>query len=132
MCGRGNMHFHHGHECHCPGFKMDRFVQPCMLLLLYEKPAHGYELMEKLSEFGFGDESPDPAMVYRNLRRMEEEGWIKSQWETEGAGPAKRLYTVTPEGEEAIHGWAFHVKRQMKRLEIFLERYEKNFMDEGA
>jgi poly-beta-hydroxybutyrate-responsive repressor len=105
---------------------MERFIQPCLLLLVYEKPSYGYELMEKLSEFGF-QECIDPGAVYRNLRKMEEDGWIKSKWDTEGSGPAKRLYTVTGEGEEAIHAWAGHMKRQIKRLEYFLERYKKSF-----
>jgi PadR family transcriptional regulator PadR len=130
MVGERKNRCHHRHEIPCPGFKMHRFVQPCMLLLLFEKPSHGYELMEKLSSFAFDDENPDSAMVYRNLRRMEEESWIKSQWQTEEGGPAKRLYTITKEGEEALHGWASHVKKQLKRLELFLEKYERYF-DKG-
>lgn len=109
---------------------MDRFVQPCLLLLLHEKPAHGYELMERLAEFCFKDNMPDPGMIYRNLRRMEEDGWIKSEWDTTGPGPAKRLYFVTAEGEEAIHGWAAHVRDQMKRLGAFIEKYERAFPSE--
>jgi len=121
-------HFEKEQGCHCLGFKMERFIQPCLLLLLYEKPSHGYELMEKLSGFGF-QECIDPGIVYRNLRKMEEEGWIKSKWETEGSGPAKRLYIVTEEGKEAIHTWAEHIKRQIKRLEYFLRKYGDIFHD---
>jgi hypothetical protein len=31
------------------------------------------------------------------------------------------------EGGDAIHGWAIHVKRQLKRLKHFLEKYEVIF-----
>lgn len=105
---------------------MEKFIQPCMLLLLYERPAHGYELMERLQRFGFSGYI-DPGVVYRNLRKMEEEGWVKSEWESGESGPARRRYALTPEGEEAIHGWAVHVRYQMERLKGFLDKYEKIF-----
>lgn len=108
---------------------MERFIQPCMLLLLYEKPAHGYELMETLKQFGFG-EGADPGLVYRNLRKLEEEGSVESEWETEGAGPAKRLYKVTPGGIKQIHVWSSHIRDNMKKLKHFLDRYEQSFNQE--
>ena len=110
----------------CPGFKLERFMMPCLLLLLKERSSHGYELMERLLDFGF-NECIDPGAVYRNLRRMEEEGLIISEWDTEGKGPAKRLYKLTDEGEEVLFTWAEHVKRQIKRMEYFLKRFNENF-----
>jgi PadR family transcriptional regulator PadR len=121
MCDR----HHNQNNCRCAGGRMERFIQPCILLLVFEKPTHGYELMEKLTEFGF--ETTDPGAVYRNLRKMEEEGWVKSEWETEGTGPAKRLYAVTPEGENIIHDWADNIQRNIIRLSYFVDRYRKDF-----
>ena len=109
---------------------MERFIQPCMMLLLHEKPAHGYELMESLKEFGFED-GADPALVYRNLRRMEQEGLVESEWETEGAGPAKRLYKVTARGIGLIHQWSIRIGDNIKRLKYFQERYNKTFGKSG-
>ncbi|KXG77990.1 hypothetical protein AN618_07980 [Fervidicola ferrireducens] len=127
-CHKGH-HFHHSKEG-CPGFRMEKFIQPCMLLLLYERPAHGYELMERLAQLGFVGHI-DPGAVYRNLRKMEEDGLVKSEWESGESGPAKRRYVLTPEGEEAIHGWAVHVRYQMERLKAFLDKYEEFFKDGG-
>lgn len=125
MCDQYSERCHDTDECQCPGFKMGRFIQPCILLLLHEKSSHGYELMERLGEFGFHDNLLDPGGLYRNLRKMEDEGWVNSEWQTEGSGPAKRLYLITREGEESLHGWAVHIRNQMKRLQTFLEQYEK-------
>lgn len=122
MCDHGKKK----HPCECQGARVERFIQPCMLLLLYEKPAHGYELMESLKDFGFKD-GADPGLVYRNLRKMEEEGWVESEWETEGAGPAKRLYKVTSEGIDLIHSWSLHIRDNIERLRYFLERYHQSF-----
>ncbi|MFA6670670.1 MAG: helix-turn-helix transcriptional regulator [Bacillota bacterium] len=121
MCGGGQ----NKHQCGCQGPRMERFIRPCMLLLLYEKPAHGYELMESLKEFGFED-GADPGLVYRNLRKMEKEGWVESEWETGGAGPAKRLYRVTEEGIELIHEWSQHIRGNIEKLSYFLERYHNS------
>lgn len=105
--------------------KIGKLVEPCLLLLLHEKPSHGYELIEKLAEFGFDDETPDPGTVYRNLRRMEEEGLVSSSWVTDGPGPAKRLYKVTSQAAELLDGWAVDVQKSIDRLENFLRRYKK-------
>lgn len=110
----------------CHGGRMERFVQPCILLLLREKPSHGYDLMSSLSEFGFGS-AADPGLVYRNLRKMEEDGLVRSSWDTGGPGPAKRLYEVTDEGEDFIHGWAATIRQNVATLQLFLERYDKEF-----
>ena len=37
-------------NCHCRGRRVHGFVQPRLLLLLAKEPAHGYELMDALSE----------------------------------------------------------------------------------
>jgi DNA-binding PadR family transcriptional regulator len=67
---------------------------------------------------------PDPAAIYRNLRRMENEGLVKSRWDMEGNGPAKRIYRITPEGEEILHGWTITLRQRREALDRFLELYE--------
>jgi len=104
--------------------KYRKLIEPCLLLLLHEKPSHGYDLIDRLLEFGFEEEAPDPGTVYRNLRRMEEEGLVKSSWITEGPGPAKRLYEVTPRSVEVLAQWADEVEKNIQRLESFLQRLE--------
>ncbi len=128
MCGNTESHSCHGgqyHECKCSGLRIERFVEPCLLLLLKEKPAHGYDLIDRLHEFGFDGENQDPGMVYRNLRRLEEDGMLRSQWDTAGSGPARRLYEVTPEGNELLQAWAEVIKQNITNLNSFLERYKK-------
>lgn len=99
-----------------------KMIEPCLLLLLHKKPSHGYDLIDKLVEFGFEEDAPDPGTVYRNLRRMEEEGLVKSTWITEGPGPAKRLYEVTPQATELLGTWVVEVEKSIERLENFLQR----------
>lgn len=105
--------------------KAGKLIEPCLLLLLHEKPSHGYDLIDKLVEFGFEEDAPDPGTVYRNLRRMEEEGLVKSTWITEGPGPAKRLYEVTPKATELLGTWVKEVEKSIERLENFLVRLKE-------
>jgi PadR family transcriptional regulator PadR len=111
--------------CKCET-RMQRFLQPCLLLLLKIKASYGYELLENLRQFGF-DELPDPATAYKNLRIMEQEGWVTSQWDTGGSGPARRIYKVTREGEDLIQSWAVAIRRTQESLNAFLSIFEREF-----
>ena len=124
-CGDGDTQA----KCECPSGRMTRFVEPCLLFLLSEEPSYGYELMEQLERLGFLEVSPDPAMVYRTLRYLEKEGFVKSKWDTKGAGPAKRNYKITREGLDLLHVWAKGLQQRKKGLEKFLALYKQRFKD---
>ena len=63
-------------------------------------------------------------MIYRHLRDLEENGLVASEWETEGSGPAKRVYQLTQEGGAILDYWITYMKEQAQRLLSFIERYE--------
>ena len=99
------------------------FVRPCVLLLLREHPAHGYDLLERLRTFGF---SPtDPGRLYRALRGLEAEGLVHSAWEASGSGPNRRIYELTREGMEELHEQAQTLAATAAVLDRFLTRYEE-------
>ena len=114
-------------KCECPSGKMTRFVEPCILFFLSEKPSHGYEIMEKLSRFGFQETRPDPGMVYRTLRSLEKEKCVSSTWDTHSAGPAKRNYELTAKGRSLLHAWAKGIAIRKKVLEKFIKQYNNRF-----
>jgi len=105
-----------------PG-RMPGFVQPCLLLLLAQQPAHGYQLLERLHQQP-DTEGIDPGFVYRTLRQFEEGGYVKSSWNVEERGPARRVYELTPEGLDYLHLWAEHVRGARERLGRLLQSYE--------
>lgn len=117
--------------CCPPEGRVRCFVQPWILLMLLRKPGHGYELMERLA----GEEDlPDaePGLLYPMLRRMEQKGLLRSTWDTEGKGPARRLYEITPDGVEYLHLWAENIHRTRRRLDRFLAEYETQFPEREA
>ncbi|ODA41417.1 PadR family transcriptional regulator [Desulfosporosinus sp. BG] len=102
---------------------IERSIQAELLLLLGQKPSHGYELIQRLNETDFRTGEADTATVYRNLRRMDKDGLIKSHWEVGESGPGRRLYELTPHGEESLKVWAKYLTQQKAKLETFLRAY---------
>ncbi|MEA3460047.1 MAG: helix-turn-helix transcriptional regulator [Chloroflexota bacterium] len=104
---------------------INRFVRPCLLLLLHYAPSHGYSLIEDLKEFGFERCPVDASMVYRSLRDMEEHGLVVSHWETEGSGPPRRVYRLTDQGDQYLAWWVADLRETKRMLERFLAAYEE-------
>ena len=112
-------------RCSCKNSRISRFLIPALLLLLSEKPSHGYELTEKYTEFGFTEAGSDPGAIYRTLKLLDSEGFIKSKWDTDDPGPAKKIYSITDEGLELLSSWVSEIKERKKTFELFLKRYDK-------
>ncbi|MGC9399677.1 MAG: PadR family transcriptional regulator [Anaerolineae bacterium] len=101
-----------------------RIMEPMILLLLAETPAHGYLLAERLEEI-FRVQGITPQTVYRALQHMEAAEWIVPSWDMESAqGPPRKVYEITPAGEAALAAWAEHMQRLHEMTEVFLERYQ--------
>jgi len=99
------------------------FVRPCLLLLLREQPAHGYELLVRLRRFGF--DGSDPGGLYRALRALEQQGLVRSAWGKSDAGPDRRIYELTRAGGEELHRQAKSLALTSDLLGVFLSRYEE-------
>jgi len=70
-------------------------VRCTVLMLLYERPCHGYALMELLrARLG---RAVSPGIVYPFLANLSNSGYLRSKQEREGKR-MKILYTMTPEG----------------------------------
>ena len=104
-------------------FAPRNFLRPCILLLLREAPAHGYDLLERMQAFGFT--RSDPGAVYRALRALEDERLVRSAWEPSTQGPDRRIYEITRAGAERLHGAAQDLQRTAQVLDRFVSRYEE-------
>ena len=95
----------------------------CLLLLLAEEPGHGYELADRLKQFGFELSSPGP--VYRELRVLEESGFVRSAWSPARSGPVPRVYEMTVNGRRALDRCAEELLDVEQLLEDFRDRHRK-------
>lgn len=103
--------------------RVERFGEPALLLLLREAPAHGYELIDRLAEL-LPEERIDMGNLYRVLRSLEEEGIVRSEWDEDAPGPAKRTYELTDDGRALLDAWAESLEGAAEAIGAFLARYE--------
>lgn len=96
------------------------FLRACLLLFLAEAPAHGYDLLERVRDFGLERE---PGSLYRALRAMEHEGLVRSEWEASMLGPDRRRYQLTQSGLARLRGWVRHLDETRSLLDRFLDRH---------
>lgn len=105
--------------------KMDRFLEVCLLVLLYDKLGYGYGLIEDLEDFGFSSEELNVSTLYRTLRKMESEGLVTSLWEESGLGPKRRVYRITQTGKTDLDNWIDTLTNRKTRIEKLIEKYEE-------
>lgn len=106
----------------CPR-RIHRFLEPCIMLLIHCNEAHGYELVEGLNPFGFEQNPVDMSTIYRVLRTLEDRGLVNSRWDTSNAGPARRLYRLTEEGDRYLAWWVEDLRETDRVLHHFLDTY---------
>ena len=102
-----------------------RFIEPRLLYLIKNSPSYGYQLTEDIGKLPFPGPAPDSAAVYRMLRELETGGLVRSEWEHGEAGPSKRVYQITPPGEERLEAWAGAFRERVKQLNRFIKLCEK-------
>lgn len=110
-------------------------LQLIILLLLSDKPRHGYELIKALEQHSCGIYTPSPGMVYPALTYLEELGLAAAS--SEGS---KKLYTLTQAGathlgrnrQAADEAWGqlalvgrklAHIQRQIAQDEDVAEHF---------
>lgn len=116
---------HHG-----PGFPERGWIQFLILRLLYERPMHGYQLMEELEKRNFVlEDRLKPGAIYTILRRMEARNLVESEWERTDSGPDRRIYRVTSGGKESLkHGLEIMIWRKAL-LDDLSDFYDKHFTE---
>jgi DNA-binding PadR family transcriptional regulator len=98
-------------------------MRPCILLLLEEGPAHGYDLVERLRVFG--PELSKPSPVYRSLHALENAKLLRCQWDTDGPGPARRVYELTSAGRRALVADVADLRALVDKVLDYLVRYRQ-------
>jgi DNA-binding PadR family transcriptional regulator len=92
-------------------------VLACLALL--EGPQYGYALLETLNDAGI---TVDGNTLYPLLRRLEKQGLLASEWNTDESRPRK-FYRISPEGSRARAG----LVREWNDLVTSISRLTKEF-----
>jgi poly-beta-hydroxybutyrate-responsive repressor len=116
--------------CRCRGGLLRGFIQPRLLFLLAQHPAHGYELMETLNKTE-DLASADAGNLYRMLNNLESHGFVHSQWDVGESGPARKVYELTEAGRADLAAWVEGLRQAQSKLADFISEYEEFTAREG-
>lgn len=120
-------------ECGDPSGSEPRvhgLLRAWLLLLLAGRENHGYELVRQLAEELPEEMVPDPGVVYRMLRKLEEKGAVVSTLRPGGGGPARRVYSLTEVGRSRLKEWRSTAQARIDLLHRFLTRL--SMLSEGS
>jgi PadR family transcriptional regulator PadR len=76
-------------------------VELFVLELLHARgPMHGYGIVQSLDELG--EIVAGLSTVYPVLKRLEADGLVSAEWETDTPGNPRKYYRITAEGEDFL------------------------------
>lgn len=82
-------------------------LEGCILKILSEEVTYGYEIVSRLTIFGFQDIRE--GTIYPLLVRLEKKGYITSEFRPSPLGPSRKYYEITEAGklylEEFLECW---------------------------
>ena len=96
------------------------FVEPALLAVLARSEGYGYDLVRAIEEATGGEVVPDAGGLYRLLRRLEEDGFVTSEWQDGGSGPQRRSYRITDDGLALLEHWVGHLEERRRALEVLI------------
>ena len=94
--------------------ELRRGVIALAVLSQLDEEQYGYSLLKSLSDSGL---EVDQGTLYPLLRRLESQGLLSSDWNTEGSRP-RRYYVISPEGQELLP----RLKEEWNKIVSMMER----------
>ena len=65
-------------------------------------PQHGYAIMRELEARSEGYFKMTAALLYPTLHQMEQENLVEAVWEDSTGQRRKKVYSITPKGQERL------------------------------
>lgn len=108
-------------------------LEHALLVSLREHPAAGLELARRFDRsFGYFW-SATHQQIYKVLRRMETDGWVRSEPVREAGRRERTVYTVTPAGADELARWiAAGTPPQTMRSDLAVKLRGASYGDRAA
>ncbi len=104
------------------------WIQFLLLILINEKPMHGYQLNEELEKRELVKKGRfKTGSLYTILHRMEKKRVLQSHHEESEKGRPRRVYEVTERGRTRLKQGLRHMLKRKRLLDELEEYYEKHF-----
>jgi PadR family transcriptional regulator, regulatory protein PadR len=73
-----------------------------VLQILSLEPAHGYGIAQRLEQISQSVVQVNQGSLYPALHRLEQKGWLKSEWKQSETGREARFYSLTSSGRKQL------------------------------
>jgi len=78
-------------------------LEGCILKVISMRETYGYEISEKLHEYGFFGISE--GTIYPLLLRLEKNGFITARYKESPVGPQRKYFSISAEGLEEVRSF---------------------------
>ncbi len=76
----------------------------CLLAVISERPAYGYEMTKRLAERGLS--AVGEGSIYPVLGRLERDSLVETFRQASNGGPPRKYYRLTENGRRSLQRWS--------------------------
>ena len=91
-----------------------------VLKTLTLEPMHGWGISQRIQQFSRGILDVNQGSLYPALQRLEQKGWIESEWRTTENNRQAKYYRLTRAGQRAVGVEAASWRRYVEAVELIL------------
>jgi len=84
-------------------------------------PLHGYGIARRIEQIAQGALALNQGTIYPALLRLEQKGWIKSEWGTSENNRRARFYSITRAGRKQLEAETSNWARTVEMMNRLLE-----------
>jgi len=92
-----------------------------ILSLLAERSMYGYQITRELEQRSEGYFAMNEGLLYPALHQMEQDGLIRSEWQTVAGARQRKYYSITEEGRKvlarSVTEWTTFTAKLMRMIE---------------
>lgn len=82
---------------------------------------HGWGIAQRIQQFSKGVLEVNQGSLYPALQRLEQKGWIASEWRTSDANRRAKYYELTTSGRRALGAETANWRRYVDAVDLILE-----------
>ena len=92
-----------------------------ILKTLTLEPMHGWGISARIQQYSRGVLDVNQGSLYPALQRLEQKGWISSEWRTTENNRRAKYYDLTPSGRRAVGTETVSWRRYVEAVDLILD-----------
>ena len=104
------------------------YIRVAVLILLNNKPSHGYEIMKEIKDKTRGCYKPTPGGVYPILSDLEKTGYIKGEWHKQNNRKIK-TYRMTEKGKIILRNAIVKQSEIASNMNTLFQEFAKDVLN---